>query len=78
MGYGYYIHNKGPRQSWDPITVYYAVTNSNLFKLSKKGIIKIDDKGVTTFTEGTGNHQYMLNDFDKKGVEKLLDEVMIP
>ena len=78
MGYGYYIHNKGPRQSWDPITVYYAVTNSNLFKLSKKGTIKIDDKGVTTFTEGTGNHQYMLNDFDKKGVEKLLDEVMIP
>lgn len=78
MGYGYYVHNKGPRQSWDPITVYYAITLSNQFRLSEKGTISIDNNGVTTFECNNGKHQFMLNDFDKERVEKLLEEVMIP
>ena len=77
MGYGYYVHNKGPRQSWDPITVYYALTLSEEFKLSNKGTVSCSDSGVTTFKEGEGNHYYMLNNFDKVKVEQLLEELMV-
>lgn len=77
MGYGYYTHNKGPRQSWDPITVYYAITLSDVFTLSNKGTVSCSDTGVTTFLEGDGNHYYMLNNFDKKKVEEILEELMV-
>lgn len=77
MGYGYYVHNKGPRQSWDPITVYYALTSSNEFSLSNKGTVICDDNGVTTFIEGEGNHYYMLNNFNKEKIEDILEELMI-
>lgn len=77
MGYGYYVHNKGPRQSWDPITVYYAITLSEEFTLSNNGTVSCSDSGVTTFTEGEGNHYYMLNNFDKKKVEEILEELMV-
>ena len=78
MGYGYYVHNKGPRQSWDPITVYYAITHSAEFNLSGSGKVLCSDEGVTTFVEGDGNHYYMLNDFNKKKVEEILEEIMTP
>ena len=77
MGYGYFVHNQGPRQSWDPITVYYAITDSDEFTLSPKGTVLCDDSGVTTFTLGNGNHYYMLNNFDKKKIENILEEIMI-
>lgn len=78
MGYGYFIHNGGPRPSWDPITVYYAITQSNDFTLSSKGTVNCDEKGVTTFIKGEGNHYYMLNNFNKSKVEDLLEKIMIP
>ncbi len=78
MGYGYYVHNKAPRQSWDPITVYYAITLSDEFTLSNSGTVLCDDSGVTTFKEGEGNHYYMLNNFDKKKIENILEELMLP
>ena len=78
MGYGYWVHNHGPRQSWDPITVYYAITHSEEFTLSNSGTVSCDDNGVTTFHEGEGKHYYMLNNFDKKKVESILEELMLP
>ena len=77
MGYGYYVHNQGPRPSWDPITVYYAITSSSEFTLSEAGVVSCSEKGVTTFNKGNGNHYYMLNNFDKLRVEKILEELMV-
>ena len=77
MGYGYYVHNQGPRPSWDPITVYYAITLSDEFTLSEAGVVSCNEKGVTTFSKGKGNHYYMLNNFDKARIEKVLEELMV-
>jgi inosine-uridine nucleoside N-ribohydrolase len=79
MGLGYFIHNRGPRQSWDPITCYLACEqNSSIFQLSGFGKIRIDEFGVTTFEIGAGQDQFVLNDFDGNRVEALLEELMKP
>lgn len=78
MGYGYHVHSYGVRPSWDPITVFYGITLSEEFKLSKKGTVLCSSAGVTTFSEGEGNHYYIVNDFDKKKIENILEELMTP
>ena len=78
MGYGYHVHSKGVRPSWDPITVFYGITLSEEFKLSNKGTVLCSSNGVTTFSEGEGKHYYLVNDFDKKKIENILEELMTP
>jgi inosine-uridine nucleoside N-ribohydrolase len=57
----YKIYCKGDRESWDPITVLYAVRgNKDFFEISKPGKIKIDDKGISTWNEDkNGKHFYL-------------------
>lgn len=45
------------RESWDLLTVLYAILGSGgMFAASNEGKVNIDDKGRTTFTEGGGKH----------------------
>lgn len=46
----YLVHSNGNRDSWDPVSSYYAVFgNDGYFSDSKRGLVKIDDEGVSTF-----------------------------
>jgi hypothetical protein len=48
------------RQTWDLTAVLYAVRPKGTFGLSAKGRVRVDDKGVTTFTEDpNGLDQYL-------------------
>ena len=59
------------RMSWDPVTCLCAVDCVDEYlDYSKKGKILVDDKGVTTFKEGEGEDQIVLN---KQGFKKLSD-----
>ena len=50
----------GKRQSWDPATVHHAIYgNQTLYSLSAAGTIAIDGTGVSTWTAGGGNRQYV-------------------
>ena len=57
----YDIYSGGTRFSWDPATVYYAITKDNkAFIESPKGYVSIDDNGVTTHkVDSNGNHTYL-------------------
>lgn len=51
----------GRRQSWDPATVHHAIYgNQALYSLSAAGTIAIDGTGVSTWTAGGGNRQYVI------------------
>lgn len=73
----YQIYSNGLRESWDLVTMYYAISkDESIFNKSAKGTISIDDEGVTTFTESTrGKHDYLLNkndDLVKEVIDKYL------
>lgn len=58
--YGGSLQN-GRRQSWDPATVHHAIYgNQALYSLSEAGTIAIDGAGVSTWTAGGGNRQYVI------------------
>ena len=58
--YGGILQN-GRRQSWDPATVHHAIYgNQALYSLSAAGTIAIDGTGVSTWTAGGGNRQYVI------------------
>ena len=58
--YGGILQN-GRRQSWDPATVHHAIYgNQALYSLSAPGTIAIDGAGVSTWTAGGGNRQYVI------------------
>lgn len=58
--YRAYMKMPYDRPTWDLTSVLYAVRPKNLFGLSPKGRVTVDDQGVTTFTEDVnGLHQYL-------------------
>ncbi len=75
----YQIHSNGPRYSWDPITIYYAVMGeSELFNISAPGIVSIDQQGITSFTEdSSGKHRYVRHLNHKQTVIDILNGLML-
>lgn len=59
----YEIHSNGLRESWDPITCYFAVRGlDNLWDMSKRGDVTVLDNGITQFNENPqGKHRYLMN-----------------
>jgi hypothetical protein len=58
----YRLFQNGPRESWDLLTLWFAVFGkSNFFKVSKEGKISISDDGVTTFSENEKCHHFYLS-----------------
>lgn len=68
----------GLRNSWDPITMYYALTNDNVsFKRSNKGIVKITDDGVSSFKENTnGKHYVLYSLLDDENIKEIIDNYL--
>lgn len=57
----YKLFNNKPRESWDPLTMWYAVFGlDDLFELSHEGNINIDDKGNTVFDDSIKNNRYII------------------
>ncbi|MEG1706317.1 MAG: nucleoside hydrolase [Clostridia bacterium] len=79
MQVGYYVHNNGARESWDPITAYLGATEDfTLLPLSNYGAVSIDARGVTTFKEGNGKHRYVLDTICVRDVTSAIEQLMIP
>lgn len=64
------------RQCWDLISVYDAVdADKTIYRHSNKGVIHIDDKGLTTFEEREdGLHQYIF--IDDKDIERAVEALV--
>ena len=75
MKLGYFVHNGGPRESWDPITAYCAAVKC--LPTSSWGKLQVDDSGVTTLTGSKGNARFVKADFDVKEVTEKLEKLMV-
>lgn len=67
------------RDSWDPISLYYAVMGTDeIFVLSENGIVGIDDDGVSEFcARKDGNHRILLAAASKSLIEEKLEKYML-
>ena len=62
---GYRLYKKMPynRETWDLTAVYFAVRPQAPFTVSRKGWIRVNGQGVTTFdADPKGRHQYLIVD----------------
>ena len=72
----YEVHSHGDRDSWDLATVYYAVfRDEECFTVSDKGIVQINNQGVSNFVRGHGNHQILFCK-DRSKLKEKLDKAM--
>lgn len=74
----YKYYSNGIRYSWDPITVYYAITKDDKnFSLTDKGIVTIDDSGKTTITYcPSGKHRVLNIKSSKEEVQKVINQYL--
>lgn len=57
----YRIFQNRPRESWDPLTVYYAVYGTDdLFTVSGNGRVTVEPNGKTVFDETVAHDHYYL------------------
>lgn len=75
MKLGYFVHNHGPRESWDPITAYCATVEC--LPTTDWGQVTADSNGVTTYKCGKGNRRYVRDDFDVQAVTEKLEQLMV-
>ena len=73
----YEIYSNGIRESWDLVTMYYAISkDESLFIKSNKGFVIVDDNGVTTFKEcENGRHTYLLNK-NEESTKEVIDKYL--
>lgn len=76
----YLHHVNGKRNSWDPISAFYAVygCGDGVFTNNRRGKVTVDDRGVTAFYEGEGGNMHVLiNCPDNTAAEIALDKAMV-
>jgi len=68
----------GGRNSWDLVTVYYAVRGTHgLFKESKNGRIVIDEEGFSYFKDDPkGNHKIIANKVPPMEIAQILEDII--
>lgn len=68
------------RDSWDPLTVYYAVRGEDgLMELSPPGRISVDEDGMTDFTqEEAGLHRFLVANASKPVLALAVDKLLQP
>lgn len=71
MKMAYYVHNAGPRESWDPITMYMSVLGTSEFVVKENVTVNIRKDGTTVFEEG-GKDKIVL---DFKNVKTVKEEI---
>ena len=76
--YQIYCGSSGSRNSWDLVTVYYAVRGTHgLFRESRKGNITIDEKGYTYFKEDpNGHHIVIVNKAPPNEISQILEDII--
>ena len=68
----------GLRQSWDPISAYYAVYGlSNVLTISEPLTILIDDNGISTYKENKLGTHYLLYAKSYEELKNELDKKMV-
>lgn len=73
----YKVHSNGNRDSWDPISAYYAVYGlGDILTAEKRGKVSIDDNGISTFEEDPNGLHVILECEDYKKAERVLDSAM--
>ena len=73
----YFVHSHGNRDSWDLVSSYYAVFGrGNIFTDSLRGVITIDDEGVSTFEEKEGGRHVLIDCPDYKKAEREIDDIL--
>jgi inosine-uridine nucleoside N-ribohydrolase len=77
--YAYHLFSNGPRESWDPLAVYYACLGTHdLFTLSEKGYVTVDENGHTLFHKHeSGLHQYVKLKQSEDKIVNVLNQLMI-
>ena len=67
------------RESWDPLTVYYAVMKDmNMFDLSNYGTVEVNDRGETIFIANeSGRHRYLKLKIDYTKATNIIDELIM-
>ena len=75
----YKIFQNRPRESWDLLTMWYAIFNDDaFFKTSKEGKISIDKNGVTTFNENAKNNQFYIQlNNENSFIEERIDDILL-
>jgi len=76
--YQIFCEGSGGRNSWDLVTVYYAIRGTHgLFKESKKGNITIDENGFTYFREDpAGRHMITANKVSPVEIAQYLEDII--
>ena len=77
VAYSFKSFGVSKRPSWDPLSVYFEVTEDKEVFSVKQGKVTVDDDGFTTFTEGDGN-RYLVEvvnpDLATLRLEKLIEK----
>ena len=76
--YQLYCGEAGGRNSWDLVTVYYAVRGTHgMFKESRKGNLTIDENGYTYFKENpSGKHMITANKIPPGEIAQILEDII--
>lgn len=73
----YEVHSHGNRFSWDPISAYYAIFGAGeIFIDSRRGRVRVNERGVTVFEAGEGLH-CLIDCPDSDRAARRLDELML-
>ncbi len=68
----------GLRQSWDPISAYYAIYGlKDVLTISKPLTISIDDKGISTYKENKSGKHYLLYAKSYEDLKNELNKKMV-
>ena len=80
IGAAYRAYDPGRlgRESWDPLTVLFALgPDSGLFRLSPPGTVQLDPDGVSTFTENPdGRYRYVIAEVEPSVLASAVDELL--
>jgi len=75
----YILHGSANgRHSWDPATLVYAIKGAEpWFDLSPAGVITVDDKGFTDYTEkADGLHRYLICKLPQTEIAEEIDDMV--
>lgn len=77
--YAYKTYNKGPRESWDLLAVYYAVRGlDDMFDISDVGHVKVSNDGATNFyKDNLGLHQIITLKKEPEHIGEIINNLII-
>lgn len=75
----YRIFQDCPRESWDPLTVFYATYGTGgLFRLSENGMVTVGIDGKTVFDSGVAhNHYYLRLAAPEEQCAQVIDQMLL-